>query len=855
MATQIGLGVQFTANASGMTKGLSQVDRQLQRLGQQASGAASLFDSFTRSSEAAVAAQQKVATDLAFLNSAFRTGQVSAEQYAAELKTIVNDANASAAAFAEGARVTQQVATAEEKRAATLARLSDLLQQGAISQQTYERAAADASGANEAAAKAEADRASALARAAQITQANLSPQQKYDQEVLELNQHLAAGRITQDTYNAALQRSAQSFAKATVAAARYDAAADAAGSGNTLAFNELTGLLSALPGPIGNVAGRLSGLSSAAEGLNRVFSGAGGGLQAFAGQIATLVNPTTLAIGAFTAFTAAGVAVAKNLVALEGEVERLGQLAERVGVSFQFIQVLDAAAKASGSSVESLGGAFNKFLRSLGDARNGSKAAADAFRTLGISSDDLQTKSPEELFRQMARAISGITDPADRASVAMDLFGKSGTELLPIFASLDQAAADLERIGGAITDKQAEQIKRFGDELDRAALASQGASNQITASFANAAANVTGGANVILESITKLTSAFPDLGQAAADAIVQQIPGLNVLQFFGQLRDLLGGVEVAATEVQAEIRSIEPPEGFETFVDQISQTQSLLNDAIAESAAFGQAGFEAAYQFQEALKRLQEQAANGILNETAYKQEVETATAAYRSQIDTIKDAAKEEERKAEAARRSAEAAIEADQRRVDSAIDRQRVENEFGGDNRRAEAAETVLAIEREIIRVQEELAAARAANDQAAADAAAARLAQLDQAEARERDIATGAAKAREEAEKVAAKAADDRLRQEEEQQRKIADLRERLAERLQEIEADRLDALSRRSQQALEGNDIRTSAGASQFLALATGREDPAVDEYRKQLRELQEIRREIVKANAAPVEIAG
>jgi hypothetical protein len=39
------------------------------------------------------------------------------------------------------------------------------------------------------------------------------------------------------------------------------------------------------------------------------------------------------------------------------------------------------------------------------------------------------------------------------------------------------------------------------------------------------------------------------------------------------------------------------------------------------------------------------------------------------------------------------------------------------------------------------------------------------------------------------------------------------------------------------------------------LATGREDPAVDEYRKQLRELQEIRREIVKANAAPVEIAG
>jgi hypothetical protein len=855
MATQIGLGVQFTANASGMTKGLSQVDRQLQRLGQQASGAASLFDSFTRSSEAAVQAQQKVATDLAFLNSAFRTGQVSAEQYATELKAIVADANASAAAFAEGASVTQQVATAEEKRAATLARLGELLQQGAISQQTYDRAAADASGANQAAAQAEEDRARALARAAQITQANLSPQQKYDQEVQELNQHLAAGRITQDTYNAALQRSAQGFAKATVAAARYDAAADAAGSGNTLAFNELTGLLSALPGPIGNVAGRLSGLSSAAEGLNRVFSGAGGGLQAFAGQIATLVNPTTLAIGAFAAFTAAGVAVAKNLVALEGEVERLGQLAERVGVSFQFIQVLDAAAKASGSSVESLGGAFNKFLRSLGDARNGSKAAADAFRTLGISSDDLQTKSPEELFRQMARALSGIEDPAVRASVAMDLFGKSGTELLPVFAALDQAASDLERMGGAITDKQAEQIKRFGDELDRAALASQGASNQITAAFANAAANVTGGANVILESITKLTSAFPELGQAVADSVVMQIPGLNVLQFFGQLRDLLGGVEVTATEVQSEVDGIEPPDGFEGFVDQLTKTQTILNDAINESAQFGEAGFNAAYQFQEQLKELNRQLEAGILNEEAYRQEVERAREAHEQNMDAIKEEQRAEEELARARQRAAEQAIEDDRRRADAAIERSRVDREFGGDTARAEATDNLSAIRREQARVEQEIADARARGDEEAVRQGERRLQQLEQAEAREEDIASGNKARREEEARDQKKKFDEIIANEKRRREEVGRLNEQYAERAAEIERDRLDALSRRSQQALEGNDIRTSAGASQFLALATGREDPAVEEYRKQLRELQDIKREIAKANAAPVEIAG
>jgi hypothetical protein len=57
MATVIGLGVQFSANANGMTKGLSQVDRQLQNLGKQAAAAGSLFSSFTASSAAAGAAE------------------------------------------------------------------------------------------------------------------------------------------------------------------------------------------------------------------------------------------------------------------------------------------------------------------------------------------------------------------------------------------------------------------------------------------------------------------------------------------------------------------------------------------------------------------------------------------------------------------------------------------------------------------------------------------------------------------------------------------------------------------------------------------------------------------------------
>lgn len=72
------------------------------------------------------------------------------------------------------------------------------------------------------------------------------------------------------------------------------------------------------------------------------------------------------------------------------------------------------------------------------------------------------------------------------------------------------------------------------------------------------------------------------------------------------------------------------------------------------------------------------------------------------------------------------------------------------------------------------------------------------------------------------------------------------EKMAEKQADIDAigaERVDALRGKSNEALRANDIRSSEGMSQFLALATGREDPAIEEYRKQTKKLDEIRAEL------------
>jgi hypothetical protein len=1041
VATVIGLGVQFSANANGMTKGLSQVDRQLQNLGKQAAAAASLFDSFKGSTAAAGEAQKQVATDIAFLGSALKTGQISAQEYAAELQAVVGSAQTAAAAFAEGARITEQVATAEERRTAELERLGQLLLQGAISEETYARAAAEASGANQEAAAAETDRAKALSRAAQITQANLSPQEKYDAQVQELAGHLAAGRISQDTYNSALNKAATEWAKATMAADKFGTSVDGAGDGGTMKFNELSGVLSALPGPIGNVAGRLSGLSSAGEGLSKVFGGGAGlsgGLANIGASVAGLVNPFTVGLAAVAAFGAGATAAARGLLDLEDRVERLGNTADKLGVSFEFIQVLEEAGNRSGVSIESVSSAFGKLQKTLAGADEESRAATEALGRLGISFTDLENLSPEEQIRLVGEQLQGIEDPAKRTAAAMQIFGKSGADLLPFFANLGPAADDIERLGGSLSAIDRRRIDDFGASIDALGVASSRLGELLLLPFAGlgegiaqGSAEFLGGINAIVGPIgdvlqpvlssigtsfevvgvviggvgrvigeiispvgdlaqafgvvgesfnaafvdvvrylvdgavaaTEFVVSFSPLGAVAANlgalgetvSRVANIIGEALSQLGGAIGEVVGswveffGIEAAIESIGSKISSVfgSVSSTFEAISNAIGGTVGRLL-AIAEeylgitaevavpvapeldlsqttlaaaqfakeigtaataAAEFGQAGFEAALAYQNSLEQIAQLQADGTLTAEEAKKMAEQEKAAFEAKIETLDKEAEAQARSAEAAQKAADQKIAAAERAAAAAVDADRkladafitAQGLGGGDQ--VTAAETLLAITRQIEETEAAIVEARASGDSAAEQAAIRRLAVLDQAQAAaeeasqfgfstqdaERAIASvrdqlddtfsfvnfelapeafSAAQQQlaqleadldakiidpatfEQAADAIRSGFEDALRTAE----KIRDLNEQYAQRAAEIDAERMDALSQVSQQTVQATDVRTSEGASEFLRLATGREDPAISEYRKQLSELQKIAREIGKLGGV-VDIVG
>jgi len=73
--------------------------------------------------------------------------------------------------------------------------------------------------------------------------------------------------------------------------------------------------------------------------------------------------------------------------------------------------------------------------------------AVDALEDLGLTFKDLDGLSPEQQFKLLADRISQVEDPTRKAAIAMSLFGRTGTNLLPMFAAGAKGIEALQKEG------------------------------------------------------------------------------------------------------------------------------------------------------------------------------------------------------------------------------------------------------------------------------------------------------------------------------------------------------------------------------------------------------------------------
>lgn len=190
-------------------------------------------------------------------------------------------------------------------------------------------------------------------------------------------------------------------------------------------------------------------------------------------------------------------AVSSAVGSIKGQISQVGDIQDLMvatGLSADLITSVGVAAKLAGSDQAAFNDQLGKFTKTLAEAKNGSATAQAALAGVGITLDDLSSKTPDQLFNKMVDGVSSMDDPLRKANVAIDLFGKGGLEAVKWLdkGSIAAGVKDAQAFGLAMTAVDARQMDAAGDAMDRVGMLVDGLQRQIAlhlSPFIEAAAN------------------------------------------------------------------------------------------------------------------------------------------------------------------------------------------------------------------------------------------------------------------------------------------------------------------------------------------------------------------------------
>ena len=152
-------------------------------------------------------------------------------------------------------------------------------------------------------------------------------------------------------------------------------------------------------------------------------------------------------------------------------------LAEKTGISADTLKQYTYVADATETSVDAIATGFKKLSTSMFDAASGNKEQAKLFKALGIEVKDSngQLRNAESVMLDVADRFKGIDDEATKSALAVKLFGKSGTDLIPMLNTGSEGIRGLtgeaRALGLELSEKTVKQTLAFDEAMDKSGAA------------------------------------------------------------------------------------------------------------------------------------------------------------------------------------------------------------------------------------------------------------------------------------------------------------------------------------------------------------------------------------------------
>lgn len=228
----------------------------------------------------------------------------------------------------------------------------------------------------------------------------------------------------------------------------------------------------------------------------------------------SMTKAGTVMLGASAAVGGSILAVGKSTADYAGD---MYDMARGAGIGVEAFQKLAYAGRMSGVETEKLSASLVKFDRMVAEAAGGNKTYMQTFEDLGIKIKDSagNLRQPNEIFEDVADIFHNTEDGIGKTALAVELFGKSGADLIPMLndgkAGLKAFYAEAERLGLALSNEMIAKGDAFSDQLENIGEQVKGVKLQLGAALIPALSAAAEKISKVIDKITRWVQENPEL--------------------------------------------------------------------------------------------------------------------------------------------------------------------------------------------------------------------------------------------------------------------------------------------------------------------------------------------------------
>jgi len=211
--------------------------------------------------------------------------------------------------------------------------------------------------------------------------------------------------------------------------------------------------------------------------------------------------------------------------------DKIDKLSIRLGASTEALSQYQHVAELSGVSFDNLTMGWQRMVRRVAEAADGTGEAKAALQELGLSAQALKKMAPEQQFEALADAFTKVDSQSDKVRLSMKLFDSSGVSLLQTMeggsAAIRKMRMEADALGKTLSSEQVKKMAQTNDAITRLQATTHGLANTIAiqagpsiVAFAQSASETLPGAiNTAVISLEEMKVAYYDTGIAIHEAL------------------------------------------------------------------------------------------------------------------------------------------------------------------------------------------------------------------------------------------------------------------------------------------------------------------------------------------------